>query len=76
MTSPETTERPDAKAVLADLRALSKRIVAIQRAADRGEFKSMAGAFGLQKLRKDRDRLIRQLPPLRLASVNGELTHG
>jgi len=54
--------------ILKDLRAKSKLIVHLQGRANRGEFKSMADAQTLQRTRRERQRLMDNLPPLRLVN--------
>lgn len=56
----------DPEDILKDLRAKSKLICHQQRRADEGHFKSVGDAIGLQRLKRDRDRLLLELPPLRL----------
>lgn len=61
--------RPPAE-ILSDLRAKSKLIVHLQGRADRREFKSVNDAIVLQKARREREVLRRELPPFRLVVDN------
>jgi len=57
---------PDLQELMTRIQAKSAAIVIQQRKADTVGFKSYGGALGLQALRKDRQHLQGQLPPLRL----------
>lgn len=52
--------------LMARIREKSRLIVQQQRIADTKGFSSMGGALGLQKLRRERQALQAQLPPLEL----------
>ena len=54
---------PPPSEILAQLRAKSKLIVHQQERVDRGEFKSVGAAIGLQKLKREREQLRSELPP-------------
>ena len=56
----------DVEALMTRIREKSAAIVIQQRKADTVGFKSYGGALGLQALRKDRQHLMGQLPPLML----------
>lgn len=56
----------DPAGLLADIRKKTDSIVRQQRIADTEGFSCMGGAIALQRLRRDRSVLQRQLPPLRI----------
>jgi hypothetical protein len=65
----EDTPRHPAE-VLQDLRAKSNMIVHQQRRANEGKFQSVNDAIGLQAVRRERERLMGELPPLMLVVDN------
>lgn len=63
----------DHERTLAAIRNKSDLIVNQQQIADAGKFQSIGAALGLQRLRRERAALQAQLPPLRLAALDGEI---
>lgn len=72
MTSP-TPAPPEAKRdpaeVLKDIRAKSKMIDNQRGRRNSGEFKSVNDAIALQRTLRERERLHKELPPLRLVAT-------
>lgn len=60
-----TTDREPSK-TLADIRAKSKLIDHLKARRDKGDFKSVGDAVTLQRTIRERQRLMDELPPLRL----------
>ncbi len=66
MTNPPAA--PAVLELLTRIRGKTDSIVRQQRIADTEGFQGMGGAMGLQRLRREREAMQRQLPPLSLVS--------
>lgn len=65
-TEPQDYSLLTQQSLLSRIQHLSKLIVEQQAKADAGEFKSYGGAIGLQRLRLEREALVKKLKPLQV----------